>query len=291
MNAPATASETDPKIDGAAPVALLTGGGGAIARAIALRLDRMGYRLVLSDINPAAAEATAALLSRSAEVIRCDQTDPADCAKLVHHVHEHYPQLDVLINNAGYIHPGDFLDTNDVEIHRHIEINLTSQLRLIQGLAPRMQARGQGAIISIVSMGGIVALRGSALYSAAKFGLRGFLSSLYAELKPHGVRVSGIYPVAVDTPMLEREASTGGSPLNFVNPVRSADDVAKAVIKGLRTGRLELYVPYGDGLVGRLGVLSPGLLHRLEPLLMWIGRRGQRRYLKSKGLHELAATV
>lgn len=266
------------------PKALITGGGGAIARAVALRLDQMGYQLILSDINEERARETAAMLSVPAEVIRCDQTDPDDCRRLIRYVQDRHPDLEVLVNNAGYIKPGDYLDLPEDELEKHIAINLTSPMRLTRGIAPLMQSGGRGAIVSIVSMGGIVALRGSALYSAAKFGLRGFLSSLYAELKPHGVRVSGVYPVAVDTPMLEHEASNGGSPLNFVNKVRTTEEVADAVIKGIQTGRLEIYVPYGDGLTGRLGVLFPWLLHRLEPLLFQMGKRGQQNYLKRKGL-------
>ncbi len=267
-----------------AKTALITGGGGSIARAIATRLDRLGYSLVLSDIDEARARETAALLSRPAEVLRCDQTDPADCERLIRLVRENYPDLDVLVNNAGYIKPGDVLQLPAGELEKHIAINLTSPIQLTRGIAPLMCERGRGAIVSIVSMGGIVALRGSAFYSAAKFGLRGFLSSLYGELRDSGVRVSGVYPVAVDTPMLEHEASNGGSPLNFVNKVRSADEVADAAVKAIRTGRLEVYVPYGDGLTGRLAVLFPWLLHRLEPLLMWLGEIGKRAYLKRKGL-------
>lgn len=272
------------------PTALITGGGGAIAAAIARKLDGLGYSLILSDLNVEKAKAVAATLSRPAEVIECDQTRPEDCARLVDFVRTKYPGLDVLVNNAGYIHPGEFLNTPAAEIDRHIEINLTSPLRLIQGIAPLMRKRGSGALVSIVSMGAIVALPDASLYSAGKFGLRGFLTALHGELKGTDVKVSGVYPVAVDTPMLEHEALNGGSVLNFINSVRTADEVADAVLLGIRTGRMEIYVPWSDGLTSRLAVVFPSLLVKLDPLLQRIGEWGRRRYVRSKGMNAAPRT-
>ena len=127
--------------------ALITGGGGSIARAIAMRLDKLGYRLLLTDINPARARETAAKLSRPAEIIACDQTNARDLDNLLRRVREEYPDLDVLVNNAGYIRPGDFLDLGVEEIERHMAVNLTSPVHLIRGIAPLMTKRNQGAIV------------------------------------------------------------------------------------------------------------------------------------------------
>ena len=84
----------------------------------------------------------------------------------------------------------------------HIVINLIAPMRLTQAAARAMAARRTGCILSIVSAAGLLALPGSAAYSASKFGLRGFLIAVAQELTGTGVKVRGVFPGAVDTPML-----------------------------------------------------------------------------------------
>ncbi len=265
-------------------IALITGGGGAIAEAIAIRLDKLGYTLILSDISKDKMSSIVGKLSRTPETIVCDQTKVSDVDALIRRVEQKYPDIELLINNAGFTKEGPFLRQNVSEIDRHAWINLLSPIRLIHGLVPLMLKRKRGAVVSIVSMGGIVALEDSALYSAAKFGLRGFLTAFREELRGTGIKVSGIYPAAVDTPMLMHEALNGGTVLNWVNAVKSPDDVARAVLRGARTGILEIYVPYSDGLTSRLAAVFPWLIGFLSPILKWIGEKGRRRWLRKKGI-------
>ncbi len=140
-------------------------------------------------------------------------------------------------------------------------------------------------MLSIVSMGGIIALRGSGAYSATKFGLRGFHTSLHQELAGSGVRVMGVFPSGVDTPMLRKEAAhASGSPLNFVGAVLSPEQVADACMAALERGKLETYVPYIDSLTTRLLGAFPWLIRRVEPRFAAVGERGRRRYLARHGL-------
>ena len=144
---------------------------------------------------------------------------------------------------------------------------------------------GAATILAIVSMGGIIALRGSASYSASKFGLRGFHTSIQQELHDRGVRVMGVFPSGVDTPMLRKEAEhASGSPLNFVGTVLTADQVADACMRALDSGRLETYIPYVDSLTTRLFGAMPGLIRRAEPLLAGLGEKGRERFLAEHGL-------
>jgi short-subunit dehydrogenase len=128
-------------------------------------------------------------------------------------------------------------------------------------------------------MGGIIALPGSAAYSASKAGLRALLAAASAEVAGTDIRVSGIYPSAVDTPLLRFEARHGGSALNFVGKVFTAEDVADAYERALDTGRLEVYVPFGDSVTTRLVMLRPALVSRLLPRFERIGERGRTRFL------------
>ncbi|TGL28478.1 SDR family NAD(P)-dependent oxidoreductase [Leptospira koniambonensis] len=264
--------------------ALVTGAGGGIGEAIAIRLDKAGYQLVLCDIKKERMESVSSRLSRKPELIACDLTKQEEVESMVSILNSRFSDLEVLVNNAGYAKEGPFLDQNISEIDRHTGINLLGPIRLIHAVVPMMLRKGSGSVVNIVSIGGIIALADSALYSATKFGLRGFLTAIHEELKGTGVKISGIYPAAVDTPMLLHEALNGGTVLNWLNAVKSPDDVASAVLRGIRTGKLEIYVPYGDGLSSRLAALFPWLVGKLSPVLKWLGEKGRRRWLRKKGI-------
>jgi 2-dehydro-3-deoxy-L-rhamnonate dehydrogenase (NAD+) len=105
------------------------------------------------------------------------------------------------------------------------------------------------------------------------------------ELKPYGVKVSGILPAAIETPMLDYESRhSSGSPLNFIGKISSSERVAEAVLKGIETGKVEIYVPYGDSVSGRLAAAFPAAMVRLLPPVERFGERGRRRYLRRRGL-------
>lgn len=265
-------------------IALITGGGGAIAEAIAIRLENEGYQLLLSDISLEKMSQIKEKLNGNPRFFVCDQTNPEEIQNLIHSIQKDYPEISVLINNAGYTKEGPFISQSIGDIQRQIWINLISPIHITHGILPLMLKRNEGAIVSIVSIGGIIALADSSLYSAGKFGLRGFLTALFEELKHTKIKVSGIYPTAVDTPMLLHEALNGGTALNWVNPVQSPDAVARAVIKGIKKGTLEIYVPYSDGLISRLVAVFPWLMGKLSPALLWIGKRNQQKWLKGKGI-------
>ena len=126
---------------------------------------------------------------------------------------------------------------------------------------------------------------GSAAYSASKFGLRGFLASVRLELAGQGVQVNAVLPGAVDTPMLRYEATHGGSVLNFLNKsVLSVDHVAEAALHALDGDKAEVYVPYADGVLGRVAGSLPWILPHLLPWFEAEGRKGQARFLADRGL-------
>jgi short-subunit dehydrogenase len=159
---------------------------------------------------------------------------------------------------------------------------LLSVLALANVTARVFRARNHGHILATVSMGGILAMPGSAAYAAAKAGLRAYLASLKAELRDTAVAVSGIYPSAVDTPMLYHEATHHGSLLNFVGRVSHIDEVVNMFDMALRSKRLEIYLPYSDSILSRFLQCFPWILPRILGPLESMGRRGQSKYLATK---------
>lgn len=261
------------------PVALVTGSTGGIGACVADALSARGYRLVLMDLDPArlaqqaerhpGARVETLDLSRQDAVLDWARALQADDAA----------PIDVAFVNAGLIAVGDMVELPIEQLLLQLQVNLVSTAVMLQALARRMAAAGRGHLIATVSMGGIVSLKGSAAYSASKFGLRGLLWGLRDELRPRGVQVCGIYPAGVDTPMLRHEARHGGSALNFVGRPVSPEDVARAVLAAIDRPRLETYVPASEGVTGRLAGAFPGLLAGLYPLLEKLGERGRAAYL------------
>jgi len=262
--------------------ALITGATGGIGSAVAARFHKKGFRLVLVDIDSAKLAAMAAQYPGAA-VCQLDLRDNAAVAAFCTDVIESGEFIDIAVINAGMMLIGDFADTPRQSVVDLLQVNLVSAALLIQSFAARMALAGHGHIIATVSMGGIVAVKGSSVYSASKFGLRGLLWGIRDELSSKGVHVTGIFPAGVDTPMLRHEATSGGSALNFLGVPVSADDVAKAYEMALKQPRLEIYVPYADSIMGRVGGAFPWLMSKLYPLLTNRGEAGRRKYLKKIG--------
>ncbi|MER5936715.1 SDR family oxidoreductase [Streptomyces sp. NPDC001928] len=267
------------------PLALVTGAGGGIGLGVSRLLTDRGYRVIAVEIDESAAVAAARAIHEGAIPVGCDLSDRDQVAALCTRVREEWSdRLEVLVCNAGVIVPGDVADATHQDLDTQLSVLLKSPVQLIAATVEGMRRRGRGHVLATVSMGAVLALPGSAVYSAGKSGLRAFLSALSAELRGTGVAVSGIYPSGVDTRMLQRETLDGGSTLNFVSKVLSIDHVVRGYARALRTRRLEVFLPYTDSIVTRAMALSPGLSNRAIPLMERIGRHGRARYLKRKGL-------
>ncbi|MGW2020328.1 SDR family NAD(P)-dependent oxidoreductase [Streptomyces sp. NPDC001927] len=261
-------------------LALVTGAAGGIGLEVSRRLAARGHTVIVVDRDATLTQRAAAGIAPAGIPVVCDLTDPTDVSALVRSIENEWAQdLDVLICNAGVIVPGDVTDLATEQIDLQIDVMLRSVLHVVAGAARVFKQKNEGHILATVSTGGILALPGSATYSAAKAGVRAYLAALHAELRDTDVAVSGIYVSAVDTPMLHHEATHGGSVLNFVGTVTSVDKVADRYDRVLRTRRLETYLPYGDSIVCRTLECFPWILPRLLTVLNKIGERGRKRYL------------
>jgi len=260
--------------------ALITGAAGDIGAEVASQLDILGYRLLLIDIDLDRLEKLAEHF-KDATCLKVDLTNRDELSKLNHMIAKEHEHIDVAFINAGMIIVGEVTELTEQQIDLQLELNLRSAMHLIKACGENMKTHGSGHIISTVSMGGIIALKGSATYSATKFGLRGFMTGIRDELKPHNVDVSGIFPSGVDTQLLRYEAQNGGSPLNFVSTPQTVKTVGKTFFKALKTKRLEYYVPYSDGVSGRIVSMFPWLIRYLYPTLEKLGEKGRIKYLKT----------
>ena len=215
--------------------ALLTGATGGIGNAIARALHRQGAAVKLSGRRAEVLEELAAELGERAEVLPADLSSPDDVDALA----ERAGEVDVLVNNAGVPGSGAVTDYTREELDRALEVNLAAPVRLTHALLPGMLARGRGHLVFISSTAGKVALPGAALYSATKFGLRGFAFALHEDLRGTGVGVTAVFPGFISDAGMFADTDIKLPPGTGTKPPEA---VADAVLTGIATNRAEIDV-------------------------------------------------
>lgn len=257
---------------------LITGCASGIGQHLTGALLQRGHRVLATDINEEGLRAGAARLRWPAERVRLQRLDVRDAAawqEAVARCVSELGGLDVLLNIAGYLHPGYVLDQSPVEADRHFDINTKGVVLGTQAAAKEMARRRAGHIINMSSLAGLAPVPGLSLYSASKFAVRGFSLAAAMELAPRGVAVTVICPDAVATPMLERQVSYAEAALTFAGgKALTLSDIERAVIDEALVKRpLEIVLAgaLGRGLMARLAGFMPGGAARISPLLI---RRG-----------------
>jgi 2-hydroxycyclohexanecarboxyl-CoA dehydrogenase len=191
-------------------VAIVTGGGQGIGRAISLRLAEEGCKVAIFDLNPAVAEETAKLASgASIKVYDADVCEYSAVETAVKRVEAELGPVWVLVNNAGWDKPLSFLKTDVALWDKIIRINLYGPLHTHHAVCPLMVQRGGGRIINIASDAARVGTSDEAVYSACKGGLISFTKSIARELARKGVLLNAVCPGPTNTPMMQSVLGTG----------------------------------------------------------------------------------
>ncbi len=186
-------------------VAIVTGAGGAIGRAIARRLGEAGCAVGVFDKDLPAAQATVAELAsheRRALAVRCDITDYAAVAAAVDECERKLGPTDVLVNNAGWDRAIDFLATEPPFWEELIAINLRGPLNVHHVVLRRMAERKRGRVVNISSDAGRVGSSGESVYAACKGGVIALTKTLARELASTGITLNVVCPGPTETPLL-----------------------------------------------------------------------------------------
>jgi 3-oxoacyl-[acyl-carrier protein] reductase len=212
-------------------VALVTGGGSGIGRAIALRFAEEGARVVVNDIRKETAEATARAIGGQARAIAADVADSAAVRAMLEEVGRTLGGLDVLVNNAGIgevdagnreaFHAkaqariGEMMagkvethwdvtqSLSDAEWARMLAVHLNGTFYCTREALKLMSRVNRGAIVNISSVAGLMGIEVAPHYGAAKAGILGFTRSVAREVATRGIRVNAICPGWIDTPILD----------------------------------------------------------------------------------------
>ena len=192
-------------------VAIVTGAGSrgpglGNGKATAILFAREGAKVLCADAEVARAQETVELINRengTAEAFAADVTNSLQCKAMVEHAVGRWGGLDILHNNVGVESRLDLMETTEAEWDRVMAVDLKSMLLTTQAAVPAMEKRGAGAITCVSSIAAMVG-HGRTAYAAAKAGVIGFVTSVAVQLGPKGIRVNGIAPGQVWTPMVER---------------------------------------------------------------------------------------
>lgn len=238
--------------------ALVTGATGGIGEATVRRLHARGATVLISGRQLDALERLRRQLGDRVEVVIADLSDRVEMAALP----ERAGHVDVLVANAALPASGHLLDYEPEQIDRALDVNLRAPIMLARALAPAMVERGRGHVVLISSLAGKSSSAGSSLYSATKFGLRGFAQGLHEDLLASGVGVTTVFPGFVrDAGMFHK---SGAKLPRFVG-MATVDQVADAVIEGIEKGKLEIDVaPLGLRVGTALAGLAPATTLALQ---------------------------
>ena len=222
-------------------VVIVTGAGSGLGRGMAQRLAQEKAKVAVLDLNLAGAQQTIAAveeLGSQGLALELDISDYAACQGAVDKVEHTLGSVDALVNNAGWDHAANFLDTEPELWQKIVNINLYGPLNMHHVVVPRMIQNGGGKVVNIASDAGRVGSSGEAVYSACKGGIVAFSKTLAREVAKAGVIINNVCPGPSDTPLFASFAGEGEAGEKLRNglkrsiPLRrlgTADDIAGIV--------------------------------------------------------------
>ncbi|MGC2653499.1 MAG: SDR family oxidoreductase [Mycobacterium sp.] len=231
---------------------VITGAARGIGQATAKALLARGARVVIGDRDVDVLEQTVSGMSSLGPVSGhpLDVTDRESFAAFLDKARaDGGGHIDVLINNAGVMPIGPFLEQSHQAIRSAIEVNFYGVLTGCQLVLPEMVKRRSGHIVNIASLAGLVAVPGQVVYAGTKFAVVGLSTALADEYAPHGVTVTAVLPTFANTELI-----AGTTPSAAQKPVQPAD-VAAAVIKVLDKPKTQVTVPGWGRTFGILAML------------------------------------
>ena len=254
-------------------VAVLTGAGSGIGRALASRLAEEGTTLCLADINGDALQETARTLEASGASVSTHTIDVADGVQVesfAREVSERHGRADVLINNAGVALHGTVEEVSLADIEWVMSVNFWGTVYCVKHFLPLLKRQPQSHVVCVSSIFGVIAPPGQAAYCASKFAVRGFTEALRHELEGTNVRVSTVHPGGVRTGIARSarlgagaNASKGARETERFErlAITSPESAAERIVRGMLRGEPRI-------LVGR-DASQIDLIQRLLPARYW----------------------
>jgi NAD(P)-dependent dehydrogenase (short-subunit alcohol dehydrogenase family) len=232
-------------------VVAITGAARGIGRATAAALVREGARVGIGDIDLELARKTAAELGDSVRAYELDVTSRPSVAAFLDAVEHDLGPLDVMVNNAGIMPVGPFVEESDASAVRQVDINVHGVIFGMKEALSRMLPRGGGHIVNLASVAGKGGFPHLATYCATKHAVVGISEAARAEYRGAGIEVSCVMPSLVDTELTS--GVTAGRGIEKAKP----EDVADAIVEALRTSRFDVFIPRSVGRITKVMSMLP----------------------------------
>jgi NAD(P)-dependent dehydrogenase (short-subunit alcohol dehydrogenase family) len=188
-------------------VCIVTGGGTGIGRATGLRFAAEGAKVTIADLDPAAAEATAAAARReggSATAIEVDVADADGVRRIIEATVDAHGRLDILVNNAGFGFTGTVVDTDEADWNRLLAVNLTGVFLGCKYAIPVMRRQGGGVIVNTASVVSTMGIKDRAAYCASKGGVAALTRAMALDHVSEGIRINCVAPGTIDSPYIDK---------------------------------------------------------------------------------------
>ena len=227
----------------AGKVVAITGGARGIGEATARALIGEGARVAIGDLDLALAEKTASALGGETIALELDVTQRESFASFLSQVEERLGPIDVLVNNAGIMPLGRFVDEDDATARRMFDINVHGLMFGMKLVLPSMLRRNSGHIVNIASQAGKGGFPGGATYCATKHAVVGLSEAVRGELRETNIEISCVMPAVVNTEL--------GSGLVDTRAVKKLEpqDVAEAIVDAVKQPKFDVWVPkVSDGI-------------------------------------------
>ena len=258
----------------------LTGCASGMGRHMTQVLQQRGYRVFATDVNFAALERTAAELGWPADRVRIQAlnvTDYAAWERVFGEAVSAFGGIDVTINFAGLLLSSWAHESPLKEIDGQIDVNVKGVIYGTRISAAHMAGRGQGHIINVASVAGLIPVPGMSVYAASKHAVRAYSLSAAMELRAKGVYVTALCPATVQTPMLDNQEKVPAAELFFSGlRILTLEDIERVIFRALRRKPYEAFVPWFKLRLFQVFALWPGVFPWLTPIYAWGGRRRQR---------------
>lgn len=260
--------------------AVVTGAGRGLGRGIARLLADRGHRVLVTDVDGDLARQAAEEIGRGATSMVVDVRDRVQVEAARDAIVAAAGGLEVWVNNAGVLLTGPAWAQDEAAHRLMLEVNALGTINGTIAAVEAMRGHGGGHVVNVVSLAGLTAVPGEAVYAASKHAAIGFSLSIMADLRLAGVAdvdISCVCPDGIWTPMLYDKLDDPGSALSFSGRLLQPEDVVRAVGEVLDRPRLVTAVPSWRGLLARLADAVPALGLRAAPLVVAQGRRHQKR--------------
>lgn len=271
---------------------VITGAASGIGRALSLAWAAKGWRTGITDIDMKGAAETLEMVRRGGgegETFRCDVRKIDEVQAMAEHFFDAWGSVDVLVNNAGIAVLGFVGDTPIEEWERVMETNLWGVIYGCHCFVPRMKERGCGHIVNIASSAGIVSNAEMGPYNITKAGVISLSETLRSELAPHGIGVTAVCPMFIDTDIQHTMVYSDGWQWEVLQAAcglarMPVEEVARRIVEAVERGRLYLLPQVSGRFFWALKRISPRFFNWLfaalnkrgwlRPIFMWLSRIG-----------------